>query len=387
MPNIHYKYGGSTAARTMACPRWVKLAEELPPLPSSTYADEGTLLHECMELIFTNDEYAADPYKLVRDGISYNGIDLTAELYEWKLNPALEAVDDLLEEYGVENSFLCEPVLEITDLIGGSTDLIALSADKKTVIMVDYKFGYKSVNVVNNAQLMFYLLAAANDPKTAAWFDACERFVLAIIQPNDSEESALSTWEADISVLDTFETEYLSAVDESTRPNARCKSGEHCAFCPATPICPLKTGAAADALRVNDIMADRLAEYLPMAEEVMEWAKAVQKLAHEQLEMGVAIKGYKLVNKRATRNWTDEKAVLDKVRKARKLKLEEACDFKLKSPAQMEKLCKTKGIDFDVYDAYIAKVSSGTTMAKESDKRPAAIPLTGLEQLNETAKP
>ena len=76
-------------------------------------------------------------------------------------------------------------------------------------------------------------------------------------------------------------------------------------------------------------------------------------------------------------------AVGEKIKKARLIKLEEGFDLKLKSPAQLEKLLKTKKLDFKkLYGQYVSSVSSGTTLALESDKRPAAVPLAGLAQLN-----
>ena len=120
-----------------------------------------------------------------------------------------------------------------------------------------------------------------------------------------------------------------------------------------------------------------------MAAELEKWIAEVRKLALSQLELGTPIKGYKLVNKRASRVWNDQEAVEAKVRKAKKIKKEDAYDFKLKSVAQLQKVCEQKVVDFDKeYGQYVSSVSSGTTIAKESDKRPAALPVSGLAQLN-----
>ena len=70
-----------------------------------------------------------------------------------------------------------------------------------------------------------------------------------------------------------------------------------------------------------------------------------------------------------------------KVRLAKKIKLENACDIKLKSPPQLEKLCKSLKVDFKSYSNYIASVSYGTTLVKESDKRPEALPNLALKAL------
>jgi len=384
---IHLKYGGSTAARTIQCPAWHRLAEEVPFTldgGANVAADTGTMLHNCMETIYSVDDYMDDPFdaigELLEEGVHYNNQHLTPELVKEKLKPAVTAVEDLLESLDISD-WKCEPFVKIDDDIGGSIDMLGISDDKKTVLILDYKFGYNSVAVEGNKQLQFYALAAATDPSTRDWFDTCDTIVLAVIQPNEDGDD-LQTWEISMEQLDDFETEYLAAVDKAEDPKTQPNSGFNCKFCPAMATCPVKTGEALKASRMPEIAAEKLAEYLPLAEDVIEWAKEVQKIAHQQLELGTPIKGYKLVNKRATRTWNDIEAVEDKVRKSKKIKMEDGFDFKLKSPAQMEKVCKEKGVPFKQFEEYVSAISSGTTLAKESDKRPAAVPVQGLAQLN-----
>lgn len=385
---VHLKFGGSTAARTMGCPAWQRLAADVPLTldgGSNPAADEGTMLHNCMEEIVDSGAHAVINYEsaaedLLSEGREYHGQHLTIELFENKLLPAIEALETLIQTYHIHET-LVEPFVKIDVDIGGSIDYLGVSADGKTLVVLDYKFGFVPVDVEENEQLLFYALAAATDPNTMHWFDAVERVVLAVIQPNNNG-SDLQTWHIDMATVDQFETDYLNAVDLSEDPQSMPKAGSWCTYCPALATCPVKTGAALKATRITELTADKLAEYLPMAAEVEAWAKAVKKMAHEQLELGTAIRGYKLVNKRATRVWNDVTGVEKKVRNAKKIKLEEGFDLKLKSPAQMEKLCKEKSVDFDTYSQYISSVSTGTTLAKESDKRPAAIPVQGLAQLN-----
>jgi hypothetical protein len=375
----HLKFGGSSAARTVGCAAWLSLSDDMPKRDGSNpAADTGTMLHNCMEELYTNETQT--PEKQLAARRSHKGQELTQELIVSKLVPAIGAIEDLMGEHTV-NDFKLEPFVKIDDDIGGSIDFIGLSDDKKTVVVADYKFGYVPVDVEDNKQLHFYALAAATDPLTRDWFDAAEQIVLAIIQPNENGD-VLRTQTISMTDLDSFETEYLDAVDRSEEPDAVPTSGDWCKYCPAHSTCPVKTGLALKATRVNEITADKLAEYLPMADEVVAWAKNVQKMAHEQLELGTPIKGYKLVHKRASRVWNDAPAVENKIRKARKIKLEQGFDMKLKSPAQLEKLAKEIGVNFKEYDQYISAVSSGTTLAKESDKRAAVLPVQGLEQLN-----
>jgi hypothetical protein len=382
---IHLKHGGSTAARTIQCPAWLRLADELPSSVhggSNPAADEGTMLHNCMEYLYDEVTDIEPEDLLDLPCAHFNGQELTHDLIESKLKPAIEALEDLMDKYDITD-WRCEPFVKIADDMGGSIDLLGRSADKKTVVVVDYKFGFHGVEVVGNAQAQFYALAAATDPSTSEWFgDELDEIVIAIIQPNN-EGDDLQLWETTMHQIDSFESEYLYAVDKSEDPEAMAKSGPACKYCPAEALCPVKTGAALLATRVNEITADKLAEYLPMAEELEGWIKAVKTLAHAQLELGTSIKGYKLVAKRAQRVWNDVEAVEDKVRKAKKIKLSDGFNHVLKSPAQIEKVCKALGVDFDKnYGPMQSSVSSGTTMAKEGDKRSAVLPIMGLTQLN-----
>ena len=54
----HFRYGGSTAARTIGCPAWQQLREKAPKRlhGSNPYADEGTMLHNCMEEFMMEDK-------------------------------------------------------------------------------------------------------------------------------------------------------------------------------------------------------------------------------------------------------------------------------------------------------------------------------------------
>ena len=254
---IHFKFGGSTAARTMGCPAWQRLAETVPLVlegSSNPAADTGTMLHNCMEEYYGPD--SIDPEDMLHDkGREYKGQHLTPELVATKLYPAIDAVEIICGELGIKGSnVLLEPLVKIDSDIGGSIDVLAISEDKKTVLILDYKFGHVSVSAEDNKQLQFYALAAATDPATRDMFDECERIVLAIVQPNGDGDD-LQVSEIDMEALDNFETEYLAAVDFTEEPTAQPASGSWCKYCPAEATCPVKTGAALKATRVNALTA------------------------------------------------------------------------------------------------------------------------------------
>ena len=50
MPELHSKYGASSAERWLNCPGSIQLSETVPPQPSSSAATKGTAAHKLGEL-------------------------------------------------------------------------------------------------------------------------------------------------------------------------------------------------------------------------------------------------------------------------------------------------------------------------------------------------
>ena len=343
------------------------------------------MLHNCMEAIYKDDDEDDTTINNIpgrEDRFTYGEVKLNQELYIEKLFPAYEATEEVLDRFDID-IIEVEPFVQLIEgEAGGSIDMVGLSADGKTALILDYKFGFHGVEAEYNPQMLFYALCAAVDPVTAELFEEVENLVLCIIQPN-GEGDVADLWITGIEVLDDFEEQVYDAIDYAKADNAtdHPKAGDWCKYCPAESTCPAKTGEAQKALRLDLDQVEQLAIALNMVNSVEAWAKEVRKRAHEQLEQGVDVPGFKLVAKRASRKWTSEQEVMDKVRKMRKVKIEEATDMKLKSPPQLEKVLKQKDVDFKQFEDYIVSVSSGTTIAPESDKRAALLPTGALEEL------
>ena len=92
----------------------------------------------------------------------------------------------------------------------------------------------------------------------------------------------------------------------------------------------------------------------------------MRALAQTMLENNAPMPGFKLVPKRATRQWIDEDKALAALEATGAMELTE-----LKSPAQVEKLLKKQKLVMP--DDLIVSVSSGNTLAPESDPRPAVL--------------
>jgi hypothetical protein len=345
--------GGSTAKRVIACPASIELVAKMPPKPSSKYADEGTLLHDAISQIL---DCKATPESVI--GMTYEGITLTQELYDDKIAVALAALDEIDPDKQME--FAVESSVNFGDLLPGvfgSADLLGRIGKK--AIVLDWKFGNGvAVEATENEQGMFYAAAAMRTPDTQWVFEDVEEIEIIIVQP-----PMVKRWVTTPSRIAIFQMDLVAAVNG---PRTRMESGEHCRWCAAKPTCPKVTGAVDRALKTALVRldADKVSEYLAQAEQLESWIDSVRVLAYDMLKNNVKVPGYKLVAKKGTRQWVNDEAPV-------KLLGDKAYESKLISVAQAEKIIGKKNFPSDV----AVSVSSGSTLAAESDPRPAVLNL------------
>ena len=349
--------GGSTAKRVIACPGSVALVDKMPPKPSSSYADTGTLLHDTIADVLTKDMHPAAYL-----GRKYAEIELTQDLLDSKLLVALQALDEIDPEGNLD--YAVEAVVDFGELLPdvfGSVDLIGRLGDRAVVL--DWKFGDGvAVEVEENAQLLFYAAAAMRTQKTAWAFDGAKEVELVIVQP-----PSVKRWMTTVERIKAFEDELARAVKIALKPDAPLAAGDHCKWCAAKPVCPLQTGAI-DRIakaKIEALPVEQIAHYLGQIPMVEAFIKDLQQLAHGLMEEGNAVPGWKLVNKRATRQWVDT----DKAAAFLMQSGVEPFEEKIITPAAADKLLKKAKQNLP--DDLVVAVSSGSTLAPESDPRPA----------------
>jgi len=354
--------GGSTAKRVINCPGSVALCAKMPPKPSSKYADEGTLLHNVMDLILTTNQ---TPESFA--GMEYEGIKLTQELIDEKVYPALRALDDI--DPNKEMEYATETRVGFGDFLPGvfgSTDLLGRIG--KRAFILDWKFGSGvPVPADDNPQLMFYAAAAMRTPEVQWVFDECDEIECIIVQP-----PSVKRWVTTTKRIKAFEQELAMAVKVSQMPDAPLNTGEHCRWCAAKPTCPKMTGLADRTLHAQlDILnVAQIADYLKKADMLEQWIADVRGLAHQVLDAGKPVPGFKLVAKRAIRSWADEDQALVAMMNEG-IPVEDLTTHKLISPAQAEKVLKKHGKQLPANQ--VVAVSSGSTLVEESDPRPAVL--------------
>jgi len=352
--------GGSTASRVINCPASVALCAKMPPKPSSKYADEGTLLHNAIAEILEHPEN--EPESII--GFKYKELEVTRELYDSKIVSALHSLAEVDPNF--EMNYTVESEVDFGDYLPGvfgSADVIGRMGDK--AIVLDWKFGSGViVNAEENYQGMFYAAAAMRTEKTKWAFEGVKEIEIIIVQPPE-----MRRWVTTPQRIAEFEMQLTTAVKEAKRKEARMESGSHCRWCAAKPVCPIMTDSVARSTQValKDLKPDLIATYLQQADVLEDWIKGLRDLAHQMLEADVRVPGYKLVAKRAIRQWANDD---DAAAMLLKLGIEPYKEEVI-SPTQAEKLLGKGGKDM-LKDLVVA-VSSGSALAEESDPRPAVL--------------
>ena len=158
--------GGSTAKRVINCPGSVALVASMPPQEGSSYANEGSLLHEAIAIVLDTGGVAEDVL-----GFEAHGLTVTEDLRDKKLRPAL----DLLAEYDptAAMDFQVEQTVSFGDLLPGvfgSSDIVGKLNGR--AVILDWKFGDGiMVEAEENPQLLFYAAAAMRTPSCAWAFE------------------------------------------------------------------------------------------------------------------------------------------------------------------------------------------------------------------------
>lgn len=392
--------GGSTAARRIGCPGSYKL-EQLVPKDErgSDYAREGTALHELMALTLREGIEPTEilPFTFFAADGSWS-FTVDRALWDDKGEPALAAFDKFCARMETELDddmvMLIERRVAVAGIPGafGTSDIIGRCGGE--LFVMDWKFGFKTVSAVENKQLMFYAAGALNTER--AWItdeladDPTTPVTLAIIQPLNAQSGndIVQHWTTSVGDLTTYVTELKAAVEEAQQDGARVSKGKWCDFARCKTVCPAHLNAVGvlgqklETLKARQAASNgspedriewgqRYAELLELAELAEPLVAEVFAQAHAYAEQGSPIPGWGLEAKRAgARGWAVEERLLKLFFKRHRIKMDEWTERKVKSPAQIEKIVKARGLEIPKH--YVAAgVSSGTKLARsEKVKRP-----------------
>lgn len=157
--------------------------------------------------------------------------------------------------------------------------------------------------------------------------------------------------------------------------DAPLNPGDHCRFCKARAVCRARSDAA---LALKDfeptapklLSAEEIGQRLELGRDLASYVKDLEEEALHRLLTGGQVPGWKAVEGRANRAWTDPEAAF---KAAVELGVPEEMLYERK-PVTLAALEKTLGKkQFAPLGEYVTVPPGKPALAPESDKRPAII--------------
>lgn len=369
----HAVLSASGASRWMACTPSAMLERDIPD-QTSEFALEGTAAHELSEIYLLHE--IGEISKATRTR-RINKFSDNSDFFSQEMVDYVEAYVDIVVEKINEAKarskdavILLEQRLNFSEWVPsgfGTGDVVIISDGILEVVDLKYGKGVE-VSAVNNPQLRLYGLGAYSQYDMLYDIDTVS---MTIVQPR----------------LDNVSTETMNAedlvewADSEVKPKAELAwngegefaPGDHCRFCKIRSTCRARADenlkmAQYEFAKPAHLDLNEIGQILLKADELQKWAKDVESYALEQAEKhGEKIPGWKLVEGRSNRKYTDENAVLEKLKPG--YELDRIAPRKLLGITALEKEIG-KNIFASTLDGLVIKPSGKPTLVPESDKRP-----------------
>lgn len=377
MPPVkHALLGASSAARWIACTPSARVTEHLPG-ETSKYAEEGTRAHEVCEGTLRHRLAEWEHNQPVN--FLLKAPDNPPEM----IKAANQYVDFVHLQWGLylhQPEVFIEQEVDVSQWVpGGFGTCDCLLIGDGILHIIDFKYGQGvPVNPERNPQLMYYALGAY------ALFEGIEEVStvrLSIVQPRMQEEP--QTWEISLADLLTWAREVLQpAAEMAWKGEGVYHPGGHCRFCKAYPSCrawqkqygPL---AGFEPYPEPATLSDEeLGGWLAKVQGLAAYAKDLEDYAHDALLAGRSLPGWKLVQGRSTRKWTDQDAAFQQMERSG---IDEALLY-TRTPISLtvaEKMIGKKKFA-ELMSAFITKAPGAPKLAAASDPRPEYNALEGF---------
>ena len=314
----HAYLSASASHRWLACPPSAKLCANIAD-QSSEYAQQGTDCHELCAY-------------LVEKALGRAGTDPTENLtfYDAEMQSCAEEYRNYILEQIETTKKLCQdPQVMIEQRLdfsrwvenGFGTGDCVIVADEVLQI-IDYKHGLGVLVSAGddehggNSQMMCYALGALE-----AYGDLYDihQIKMTIFQPRRDNISTYTISKKDL----------LKWANEVLAPTAQLaytgkgefKAGDHCQFCKVKATCRKRAEYNLELAKYDFEMPATLddieiAAILAKVDEMISWGNDIKEYALQQAQSGVHFDGWKIVEGRSNRKFTDEAAVAFKVKDA-----------------------------------------------------------------------
>lgn len=357
----HAVLSASASKMWLSCTPSAKLNAELPDT-TSEYAREGTCAHELAE--YKVNKMLGIEAKNPKENLDFYGSEM-----EDCTDSYAQYIAEQIEKYD-SPVVMVEQRLDFSKYVPdgfGTGDCVIISDDVMTI--VDYKNGKGVlVSAENNSQMMLYALGAFE--MFGVLYDINE-IKMVIFQPRmeNISESVISVSD----LLDWAENELKPKAELAAKGEGEFCAGEHCRFCKVKATCRKRAeynlAIAQYDFASPDMLEDSEIEMiLERADALTSWAADVKEYALSQALSGKQWNGYKVVEGKSNRKYTDEKKVAEAVKAAGKNPYSEP---EVLGITAMTKLLGGKKKFDELLSKYVCKPQGKPTLVPMSDKRKA----------------
>ena len=359
----HAYLSASASHRWLSCPPSAKLCADVND-EASPYAKQGTDAHELCEykVLHALGEDVKDP----TENLDYFDTEMEESTDEY-CNYVLEQYEKA-KQLCKDPKVLVEQRLDFSKWVpdGFGTGDCLIIADKVLQI-IDFKYGLGIlVEAENNPQMMCYALGALD---TYDGIYDIEQVEMTIFQPRRDN----------VSTFTISKEELLKWAEEFLAPTAQLAyngegeyhAGDHCQFCKVKATCRERAAynmelAAYDFEEPATLDNSEIADILPRIDDLVAWANDIKEYALQQAMSGTEYKGFKVVEGRSVRKYTDDAAVAATVENAGY----DPYERKVLGITAMTSLLGKKRFE-ELLGGMITKPPGKPTLVPDSDKRPA----------------
>ena len=359
----HAYLSASASHRWLACPPSAKLCASIND-SGSPYAQQGTDAHALCE--YKVEKLLGRDSNDPTENLTYFDTEMD-DCSDQYATYVLEQVEEA-RKHCKDPLILIEEKLDFSKWVPegfGTGDCVIVADD--VLHIIDFKYGLGVlVDADGNPQMMCYALGALDT------FDGIydiETIRLTIFQPRREN----------VSTYEISKTDLMKWAEEVLKPTAALayngegeyNAGEHCQFCKAKATCRKRAEQNLELAQYDfelppELDDAEIAAILPRIDDLVAWANDIKEYALQQALSGKEYPGFKVVEGKSNRKFTDETAVAAVVTEAGF----DPYEKKLLGITAMTSLLGKKRFS-ELLDGYITKPQGKPTLVPESDKRPA----------------
>ena len=359
----HAVLSASSSDRWLHCPPSARLCETYED-KGSNYAVEGTDAHSLCE--FKLRKALGQPAKDPTESLSFYNEEME--------DCATGYAAYVIEQVEAAKETCPDPVVMVEQRVDfsrwvkqgfGTADCLIIADG--TLQVFDFKYGLGVLaSAEENPQMKCYALGALE------LFDDIydiEKVSMTIYQPRRDN---ISTFEISKADLYKWAKKVLKpTADLAFAGDGNFLCGEWCGFCKAKNECRARAEANLEMAKYDfklpPLLSDTEIEViLSRIDELVSWASDIKNYALQQALSGKEWKGFKLVEGRSNRRYSNEAAVIETVEEAGF----DPYEKKLLGITAMQKMLGNRRFE-ELLAAYIEKPQGKPTLVPESDKRPA----------------